>query len=145
MILIFLVLVLVILKHSIIKMYWSKNDTIGTKYYGYVEDIYGNHITCEKEIKLDTVSPTCTSSGENSNWTNQNVKIDKTTPSKPSIYNPTNEQEVNYSFSLQFLPVIVVVELPIGNIDIVGLIELLIVTLVKILLLLLHLVQLGMN
>ena len=130
----------------------EQNDTIGTKYYGYVEDIYGNHITCEKEIKVDTVSPTCTSSGGNSNWTNQNVtltgtcaesdgsgcvgnvtktfteeintnnastgavkdyagntvecpadqtvKIDKTAPSKPSIYNPTNGQKVNYSFSL---------------------------------------------
>lgn len=55
----------------------TQNETKGTTWYGYVKDINNHTITCQKTIKVDTTAPTT-----------------------PIIENKTNENWVNYNFSL---------------------------------------------
>lgn len=51
----------------------QNDDTPSTIWYGYLQDNFGNTITCQKEIKIDSVSPTCTSSGGKTSWTKEDV------------------------------------------------------------------------
>ena len=51
------------------------NDTSGTTWYGYIQDGLGNIFSCQKEIKIDSIPPTCTSTGGETIWTKNNRTI----------------------------------------------------------------------
>ena len=51
------------------------NDTSGTTWYGYMQDDFGNIFSCQKEIKIDSTPPTCTSTGGKANWTKNNITL----------------------------------------------------------------------
>ncbi|MDD3340727.1 MAG: DUF5011 domain-containing protein [Bacilli bacterium] len=48
----------------------TQGQTAGQTWYGFVKDKAGNIGTCTQTMKVDTVAPTCASSGGNGSWTN---------------------------------------------------------------------------
>ena len=48
----------------------TQKDTKGQTWYGYVKDKAGNVGSCNTTVKVDTVKPTCVSTGGSTDWTN---------------------------------------------------------------------------
>jgi type IV pilus assembly protein PilA len=53
----------------------QEEDTKGIRWYGYIEDKAGNFTTCSIKFKKDSTAPTCTSSGDNTDWKNTPVTV----------------------------------------------------------------------